>query len=52
MRYVELLTEMAFDHKRVIRALESFDVRIFEHAVKIIVNDPVVVEEGKKLGAT
>jgi hypothetical protein len=33
----EILTEMAFDRPRIIRALESYDARIFEHAVKIIV---------------
>jgi hypothetical protein len=37
MRYAEVLTEMAFDRKRIIRALESYDARIFEHAVKLIV---------------
>lgn len=37
MRYNEILTEMAFDRQRIIRALESYDARIFEHAVKIIV---------------
>ncbi len=36
MRYAEFLTEMAFKRKRIIRALESYDVRIFEHAMKII----------------
>lgn len=37
MRYSEILTEMAFDRKRFIRAVESYNVRIFEHAVKILV---------------
>lgn len=37
MRYHEIITEMAFDRKRIIRALESYDARIFEHAVKILV---------------
>lgn len=37
MKYDEILLEMAFDRKRIIRALESYDARIFEHAVKIIV---------------
>lgn len=37
MRYKDIITEMAFDRQRVIRALESYDARIFEHAVKIIV---------------
>ena len=37
MKYDEILMEMAFDRKRVIRSLESYDLRIFEHAVKIIV---------------
>ena len=33
----DVLHEMAFDRKRIIRALESYDARIFEHAVKILV---------------
>lgn len=37
MRYNEILTEMAFDRPGIIRALESYNTRIFEHAVKIIV---------------
>lgn len=37
MKYNEILTEMAFDRQRIIRALESYDARIFEHAVKIII---------------
>jgi hypothetical protein len=36
MKYGEILTEMAFPRKRIIRALESYDARIFEHATKII----------------
>jgi hypothetical protein len=36
MKYDEILTEMAFTRKRIIRSLESYDTRIFEHATKII----------------
>lgn len=36
MKYNQILTEMAFSRKRIIRALESYDTRIFEHSMKII----------------
>jgi hypothetical protein len=37
MKYAEIINEMAFERRRIIRSLENYEPRISEHAVKIIV---------------